>query len=89
MTQLTTEELASVKELQSKYNQTVFEIGVNQTQLLTFEKQLVKLREDQTALFKDLDTIEQKETALVSTLQTKYGAGSINPETGEITSVQQ
>jgi hypothetical protein len=40
MTQLTTEELASVKELQSKYNQTVFEIGVNQTQLLTFEKEL-------------------------------------------------
>ena len=87
MAQLTTEELESVKELQSKYNQTVFEIGVNQTQLLTFEKQIAKLREDQQDLLKDLNTLEQKETALVSTLQTKYGVGSINPETGEITPV--
>jgi hypothetical protein len=83
--QLTPEELESVKELQSKYNQTVFEIGVAETQILTLEKQIKKLREDKTVLLGDLDTIEQKETALVATLQTKYSAGVINPETGEIT----
>ena len=88
MSQLTTEELASVKELQSKYNQTIFEIGVAETQILTLEKQVKKLREDKAILLGDLDTIEQKETALVSTLQTKYGTGAINPETGEITPVQ-
>ena len=33
MAQLTPEELASVKELQQKYNQTVFEIGVAETQI--------------------------------------------------------
>jgi len=85
MSQLTPEELQSVKELQSKYNQTVFEIGVAETQILTFEKQIKKLREDKTMLVNDLDTIEQKETALVATLQTKYGTGSIDPENGEIT----
>lgn len=88
MSQLTPEELESVKELQQKYNQTVFEIGVAETQILTLEKQIKKLREDKTILLGDLDTIEQKETALVSTLQTKYSSGAINPETGEITPAQ-
>jgi hypothetical protein len=89
MSQLTPEELASVKDLQSKYNQTVFEIGVAETQILTFEKQIVKLRDDKAGLLKDLETIEQKEAALVATLQTVYGTGAINPENGEITPVQQ
>jgi hypothetical protein len=40
MANLTPEELESVKELQQKYNQTVFEIGVAETQILTFEKQI-------------------------------------------------
>jgi hypothetical protein len=88
MSQLTPEELQSVKDLQSKYNQTVFEIGVAETQILTFEKQIAKLRDDKTALVKDLETIEQKEAALVATLQTVYGNGAINPETGEITTAQ-
>ena len=88
MSQLTPEELASVKELQSKYNQTVFEIGVAETQILTFERQITKLRDDKAGLIKDLETIEQKEAALVATLQTVYGNGAINPETGEITTTQ-
>lgn len=89
MSQLTPEELESVKELQSKYNQTVFEIGVAETQILTLEKQIAKLRDDKTALIGDLETIETKEAALVATLQTKYGNGAINPENGEITTTQQ
>lgn len=89
MSQLTPEELQSVKDLQSKYNQTVFEIGVAETQILTFEKQITKLRDDKASLIKDLETIEQKEAALVATLQTVYGNGAINPESGEITTTQQ
>jgi len=88
MSQLTPEELQSVKDLQSKYNQTVFEIGVAETQILTFERQITKLRDDKAGLIKDLETIEQKEAALVATLQTVYGNGAINPENGEITPAQ-
>ena len=88
MSQLTPEELQSVKDLQSKYNQTVFEIGVAETQILTLEKQIKKLREDKIVLLGDLDTIEQKETALAATLQSKYGNGAINPENGEITTTE-
>jgi hypothetical protein len=88
MSQLTPEELESVKALQNQYNQTIFEVGVAETQILTIEKQVKKLQEDKESLIKDLDTIEQKETALIATLQTKYGNGAINPETGEITPAQ-
>jgi hypothetical protein len=85
MAQLTPEELQSVKDLQSKYNQTIFEIGVAEAQILTFEKNIAKLREDKTNLVVDLETIERKESELIETLKVKYSEGVINPETGEIT----
>lgn len=85
MAQLTPEELQPIKELHSKYNQTVFEMGIIETQILTFEKNIEKLREDKKNLLSDLDTIEQKESELIKSLDTKYGGGAINPETGEIT----
>lgn len=87
MAQLTPEELQPIKELQSKYNQTVFELGIAETQILTFEKNIKKLREEKDSLLSDLETIEQKEAELVKTLQAKYNEGVINPETGEITSI--
>lgn len=88
MANLTPEELQPIKELHSKYNQTVFEMGIIETQILTFEKNIEKLREDKKGLLSDLSTIEQKEAELVATLQAKYGTGAINPETGEITAAQ-
>lgn len=88
MAQLTQEELQSIKDLQSKYNQTLFEIGVAETQRLTLLSQIEKVEDNKKTLIKDLDTIEQKESDLIKTLQTKYGTGNINPETGEITPIQ-
>jgi len=88
MAQLTQEELQSVRDLQSKYNQTLFEIGVAEAQRLTLLEQIEKLESSKKALLDDLATIEQKENDLVKSLQEKYGTGSINPETGEITPAQ-
>jgi hypothetical protein len=85
---LTPEELQQVKDLQSKYNQTVFEIGIAEAQILTFEKNIAKLREDKTNLVADLETIERKESELIEVLKVKYSEGVINPETGEITPAQ-
>jgi oligoribonuclease NrnB/cAMP/cGMP phosphodiesterase (DHH superfamily) len=89
MAQLTQEELQSIKEFQSKYNQTLFEIGVAEAQRLALLEQVEKRESDKKTLLGDLATIEQKETELIKTLQEKYGTGSINPETGEITPTQQ
>jgi seryl-tRNA synthetase len=88
MAQLTPEELQSIKDLQSKYNQTIFEIGAAEAQLIVFHEQIEKLVEAKKGLVSDLKTIEQKESELTKSLQEKYGEGAINPETGEITAVQ-
>jgi len=88
MAKLTQEELQSVKDLQSKYNQTIFEIGISEAQRLALVEQTEKLEANKKTLLGDLATIEQKESELVKTLQEKYGEGSINPETGEITPIQ-
>ena len=89
MAQLTTEELQSIKELQSKYNQTIFEIGISEAQKIALQEQVEKLEGNKKQLVNDLATIEQKESELTKTLQEKYGNGSINPETGEITPIPQ
>jgi len=88
MAQLTPEELKSIKDLQSKYNQTIFEIGVAEAQRIALNEQIEKLQSTKVELVNDLATIEKQETDLVTSLQTKYGNGAINPETGEITPVQ-
>jgi hypothetical protein len=88
MSKLTTEELESIKLLQSKYNQTIFEIGVAEAQRIALSEQVEKLQSNKTALVNDLATIEKQESDLVTSLQTKYGNGAINPETGEITPAQ-
>jgi len=88
MAQLTTEELKSIKDLQSKYNQTIFEIGVAEAQRIALQDQVDKLQSNKVALVNDLATIEKQESDLITSLQTKYGTGAINAETGEITPVQ-
>jgi hypothetical protein len=85
MAQLTPEELKSIKDLQSKYNQTIFEIGVAEAQRIALQEQVDKLQNTKVELVNDLATIEKQESDLVTSLQTKYGNGAINPETGEIT----
>jgi len=87
MAKLTQEELQQIKDLQSKYNQTLFEIGVTEAQAIALKDQLEKLENNKSNLFKDLVTIEQKESELTATLQTKYGQGSINTETGDISPI--
>jgi oligoribonuclease NrnB/cAMP/cGMP phosphodiesterase (DHH superfamily) len=89
MAQLTQEELQQVRDLQSKYNQALFEIGVAEAQRLALLEQAEKRESDKKLLLNDLATIEQKESELLKSLQDKYGAGAINPETGEITPIQQ
>ena len=86
--QLTPEELQSIKDLQTKYNQAIFEIGAAEAQLIAFQEQMVKLTDAKLGLVSDLKTIEKKELELTATLQEKYGQGGINIETGEITTAQ-
>ena len=89
MPHLTPDELVSIKELQSKYNQTIFEIGASEAQMIAFQQGIEKLQKAKEGLISDLTTIEQKESELVKSLQEKYEQGNIDLETGNITPIQQ
>lgn len=81
MAQLTTEELQQIKDLQTQYDKNVFELG-------SIEAQLQGLTKVKTEVVESLTQLGELEKQLVEDLQTKYGAGNIDIQTGEITPVQ-
>jgi len=85
MAQLTQEELQAIQDLQVKYNQTVFDLGSVEAQVIAINQRLKNLTNDKDGLVADLISIEKKENELIASYLEKYGQGSINPQTGEIT----
>jgi hypothetical protein len=83
--QLTAEELQSIKELQTQYNKFVFDLGSIEAQLqnLLINKKLIE--DEKTNALADIASLGDKEKALVTSLQEKYGVGNIDIETGVIT----
>jgi len=88
MAKLTQEEIQQIKELQQKYDQTVFELGSLEAQIIVLNTQIDKLNEEKRNLVSDLNTVGKKESELVKSLQEKYGTGSIDVESGEVTPAQ-
>lgn len=82
---LTPEELNSIKELQTRYNKIVFELGSVEVQLTGLNKQKTLLENEKINISNDLDKIAEAEKEIIDALEVKYGAGNINIETGEIT----
>lgn len=82
---LTAEELQSIKELQSQYNKFVFELGSIEAQLQNNIANQKLIEEEKSNILTDIQKLGDKEKEVVTTLQTKYGTGNINIETGEIT----
>ena len=82
---LTTEELESIKDLQTQYNKSVFELGSLEAQLQFLQAQLKTLDAEKINILKDMNTIGEKEKELISSLEEKYGNGNIDLATGEIT----
>jgi len=85
MKKLTQEELTQVAQLTQRFQQTLFELGSCEKQINDTEEYLNKFIENKNNLLKDLKTIEDKEMELSIQLRDKYGEGTINPQTGEIT----
>jgi hypothetical protein len=82
---LTAEELQSIKELQAQYNKFVFELGSIEAQLQNNIANQKLIEEEKSNILTDIQKLGDKEKEVVTTLQTKYGTGNINIETGEIT----
>ena len=79
---LTPKELAVLREIQSKTQKLVTELG---------EIALIKLQlENRSKVAKSsLEDINQMEQTFTQDILEQYGDSSLNPETGEITKVEQ
>jgi len=84
---LTQEEIDSIKSLQTQYNKVIFELGSLESQLVLIKKQTDFLETEKAKIVAKIDEIGESEKTLIDSLQIKYGAGNINIETGEITSL--
>jgi 2C-methyl-D-erythritol 2,4-cyclodiphosphate synthase len=82
---LTAEELEQVNKMAQMFQQTVYEIGSIENSIYSAEQHIAKLKEQKQVLFSDLVSLETKEVELATTLREKYGDGTINPQTGEVT----
>lgn len=83
--QLTPEELQSITDLQKQYNTFVFELGNVEAQIQLLLTQKEALENEKKGIVSDINTVFNKEREVVGSLQEKYGAGHIDPTTGEIT----
>lgn len=83
--QLLPEELQKIQELQTQYNKFVFELGSLEAQLQALLQQKELLEKEKGNILNDIKGLGEREKELITTLQSKYGSGQINPQTGEIT----
>lgn len=87
--QVTEEELSQLKEVQTKYYETLVEIGK-----FEYEKRLMDIRSkhlerELELCFSDLETMTKHEQELKEKLQKKYGFVTIDTVTGEISYPQK
>tara|TARA_B100000902_G_scaffold101940_1_gene104323 strand:+ start:12617 stop:12937 length:321 start_codon:yes stop_codon:yes gene_type:complete len=81
----TEDEMAGLGEVQQQYSQIQMQLGGLKMQQIAHEKNAERLMEQEEAIMSSLDELSQKEQETAKELNDKYGAGSLNPETGVFT----
>lgn len=84
---LTEEEVSNIRSFQEQYYKAYLEIGEKAVEIETVKKQLAELEKEYGYLMEDVNMLSLREQALASTLNSKYGKGTINMETGEILTI--
>ena len=79
----TDEELQSLQELQNTYASISTQFGQVKVSRINLEKQIENLDDAENQLEQSWEENRQTESDLVKSLNEKYGAGSLNPTTGE------
>ena len=82
---LTEGEMETLKEVMETYNQCSGAFGQVEVQKMNLTQQGEALEEQRSAIEEEWKANQSKEARFSSKLTTKYGPGSINPETGEYT----
>ena len=79
----TDEELSSLQELQNTYASISTQFGQVKVSRINLERQIENLDDAENQLEQSWEENRQKESDLVKSLNEKYGAGTLNPTTGE------
>jgi len=79
----TDEELQSLQELQNTYASISTQFGQVKVGRINLERQMENLDDAENQLEQNWEENRQKESDLVKSLNEKYGAGTLNPTTGE------
>ena len=82
------EEMGKIQEVQKEYQQKTAVFGQLSFQKFQIERQLETASNAEVALKKEIIDLEQQERALVKELNDKYGAGTLDSQTGEFKPAQ-
>jgi len=80
---ISTEELDSIKSLRNSSTDLIFEFGQVELEIMMTEKRLTELKNHKASLEDRYSNLQKNETDLVQSLNEKYGAGTLNIESGE------
>lgn len=83
--QLTSEELQSLKDLQNDYSKLMTELGTYELNLSDLEDSKKLLIEQKQKVKDSVKELREKENTIAKQLSEKYGQGTIDISTGEIT----
>jgi len=79
----TEDELTSLQELQNTYVSISTQFGQTKVSRMNLERQIQNIDEVEHQLEQNWEENRKTESELVKSLNEKYGAGSLNPTTGE------
>ena len=79
----TDDEMASLQELQNTYASISTQFGQVKVSRINLERQMENLDDAENQLEQNWEENRQTESDLVKSLNEKYGAGTLNPTTGE------
>ena len=82
---LTTEELQKIAEMQTSYAEITAQFGQLKIEQMLVKQQLDRLAELETQFESNYITLQTSEEEFAKELESKYGKGEVNLETGEFT----
>lgn len=77
------EEIDAIKQIQTGYANNTAQIGQVEVELFLVNKRLDELQQIRTQLFTTYESLQQQERELVDALNTKYGDGVVDLDSGK------
>jgi hypothetical protein len=79
------EDMAKLKELQDRFNNIVLQFGQIDIEIIKTETETERLKNLKSKLKEDFINLKTDEQALAADLTKRYGAGVLDPKTGDFT----